>query len=160
MVILPTPSLVVPTDDEDFLHALESFIGAYKEQRRAEASAAVPLNLFADRNLGSLEVAVKYLKENRSLSYKQIALLLNRDQRTIWTTYRHATRKRKEPFMPRDDGHAIPCAVLSDRSQGPLEAVVRYLKDDLGLSFKQIAACLQRHYNTIWLTYKNGKHHG
>jgi hypothetical protein len=56
----------------------------------------VPLNIFEDRRLSSLEALVEYLKEKRHLTLHQIAVMLNRDDRTIWTTYNRAKQKRKK----------------------------------------------------------------
>jgi hypothetical protein len=54
----------------------------------------VPLDLFSQREVGLLESLVEYLKEERNMTYHEIALLLNRDDRTIWTTYKQVKRKR------------------------------------------------------------------
>jgi hypothetical protein len=56
----------------------------------------IPLDIFADRRLSSLEVIVEYLKEKRHLTFHKIAVMLNRDDRTIWTTYNRAKNKRKK----------------------------------------------------------------
>jgi len=37
---------------------------------------------------------VEYLKEHEALSFHQIAALTNRDDRTIWTVYSRAKKKR------------------------------------------------------------------
>ncbi len=55
----------------------------------------IPISIFTDRSLASLEVVVEYLKEVKNLSYHQIAVLLNRNDRTIWTCYNRAKAKRK-----------------------------------------------------------------
>ena len=56
----------------------------------------LPSSIFKDRTLSVLEVMVEYLKEKLNLSYHEIALLLNRDDRTIWTVYQRAKKKRKK----------------------------------------------------------------
>ncbi len=53
----------------------------------------IPTSVFQNRSLGSLEAVVVYLRETRGLNYAQIARLLNRDDRTIWTTYCRAAHK-------------------------------------------------------------------
>ncbi len=55
----------------------------------------LPVDLFADRTLSVLEVMVRWLKEEQNLSYHEIALLLNRNDRTIWTVYSRVTKKMK-----------------------------------------------------------------
>jgi predicted transcriptional regulator len=55
----------------------------------------IPSFVFKDRSLSVLEVMVEYLKDNKKLKFKDIASILNRDERTIWTVYRRAKLKRK-----------------------------------------------------------------
>lgn len=53
----------------------------------------IPTFIFRDRDLAALESVVVYLKDSHGLTYAQIAKLLNRDDRTIWTTYNRAKKK-------------------------------------------------------------------
>ena len=53
----------------------------------------IPLSIFKERRLSALESVVKFLKENYNLRYHQIAKLLNRDDRTIWTVYNKSIKK-------------------------------------------------------------------
>ncbi|MDD9952762.1 MAG: sigma-70 region 4 domain-containing protein [Candidatus Woesearchaeota archaeon] len=53
----------------------------------------IPSFIFRDRSLAALEAIVVYLKDSQGLTYAQIARLLNRDDRTIWTTYTRAKKK-------------------------------------------------------------------
>jgi hypothetical protein len=55
----------------------------------------IPSFVFRDRSVAVLECMVEYMKDNRSLTFHEIAVLLNRDDRTIWTVYRRAKLKRK-----------------------------------------------------------------
>lgn len=57
----------------------------------------IPLSIFTNRKLSALEVLVSYLKEEFSLTYHEIALLLKRDDRTIWTVYQRARKKNVKP---------------------------------------------------------------
>ena len=57
----------------------------------------VPLSIFREKDLSILENLVSYLKLNLRLSFHQIAVLLQRDDRTIWTVYKRALKKRVEP---------------------------------------------------------------
>jgi len=47
----------------------------------------------------------------------------------------------------------IPISIFKDNS--PLESLVKYLKDNLGLSLTEIASLLNRDQRTIWITYNN-----
>ena len=55
----------------------------------------IPTSILYDRTLSVLEALTEYLKESKNLTYHEIALLLNRDDRTIWTCYNRAQKKRK-----------------------------------------------------------------
>jgi hypothetical protein len=55
----------------------------------------VPAALFRDRSLAVMEVLVEYLHDDQKLAYHEIAKLLNRDDRTIWTVYHRAKQKRR-----------------------------------------------------------------
>jgi hypothetical protein len=55
----------------------------------------IPLRVFRDRNVAVLESITEYLKDERKMSFHEIAVLLNRDDRTIWTCYNRVKKKRK-----------------------------------------------------------------
>jgi hypothetical protein len=55
----------------------------------------IPTLILRDRGISVLEAIVEYLKDEKKLSYHEIAVLLNRDDRTIWTCYKRAKSKRK-----------------------------------------------------------------
>jgi len=54
-----------------------------------------PTYIFKDRKGAVLEIIVEYLKDVKQLNFHEIALLLNRDERTIWTAYSRVKKKRK-----------------------------------------------------------------
>lgn len=56
----------------------------------------IPSSIFKDRKLKVLEILVEWLKDEKNLSYHEIAVLLNRNDRTIWTVYNRAKKKRKK----------------------------------------------------------------
>jgi hypothetical protein len=56
----------------------------------------IPAEIFQDRNVAVLERLSEYLKDKFGLTYHEIAVLLNRDDRTIWTCYNRAKKKRKD----------------------------------------------------------------
>ncbi len=55
----------------------------------------VPSSALRNRSLSFLESLIEYLKENFNLKYCEIAPLLSRNQRTIWTVYQRARKKRR-----------------------------------------------------------------
>jgi hypothetical protein len=50
----------------------------------------------------------------------------------------------------------IPISLFLNAA-GPLECLVKYLKDELGLSIKDISFKLNRNIQTIWTTYRNSR---
>lgn len=55
----------------------------------------IPSFVFKDRTLSVLEVMVEYLRDNKKMRFREIAQIINRDDRTVWTVYRRAKLKRK-----------------------------------------------------------------
>jgi hypothetical protein len=55
----------------------------------------IPVSVLANRSVATLEAVVAYLKEKCNLSYHEIAVLLHRDDRTIWTCYHRVQKKRR-----------------------------------------------------------------
>jgi len=53
----------------------------------------VPVSIFQDSKLSPTEALVYYLKEQRQLPFSEIAKLLHRNDRTVWTTYSRAKKK-------------------------------------------------------------------
>jgi len=67
--------------------------GTIKEERE-DRVVTIPSNIFKDRNLAPLESISEYLKDKQGMSFHEIAVLLNRDDRTIWTCYTRAKKKQ------------------------------------------------------------------
>lgn len=54
----------------------------------------IPISIFSKRQYSILELVVAYLKENYELENHQIAKLLKRDNRTVWTVYSRFKKKK------------------------------------------------------------------
>jgi predicted transcriptional regulator len=65
-----------------------------KSNSEKRETLTLPLKVLQDRDVAILESIVEYLKEEKKLKYSEIAKLLNRDQRTIWTVYNRVKKKR------------------------------------------------------------------
>jgi hypothetical protein len=139
------------SNNQELLTVLESFVETYKNPE-----PSICLSCFSEKKLGILEVLVKYLKENLFLKYHEIAVLLHRDDRTIWATYQKAKQKCNEKFASKKDVVPITISIFSDRRLGPLEVLVLFLKEQLDFGFNQISKALNRDYHTIWLSYQHG----
>ncbi|MDA1196388.1 MAG: sigma factor-like helix-turn-helix DNA-binding protein [Nanoarchaeota archaeon] len=55
---------------------------------------SVPVSAFRPE-LGMQEAVCLYLKDEQGLSFKEIAAVLHRDYKTVWTAYSKATKKVK-----------------------------------------------------------------
>jgi len=123
------------------------------EEEREEIVA--PVSIFNVKLMGPSEALVKYLKEMRGMKLSQIANLLNRDDRTIWLTYNHASLK-KEKLIIKKAGEVAPVSIFSDRKLSILESLVKYLQG-LGMSNLQIAELTgkdQRNIGTLKVRIK------
>lgn len=54
----------------------------------------IPSSIFLDRDVCILEAVIEYLKDKVGMTYHEIAVLLERDDRTIWTSYSRVKKKR------------------------------------------------------------------
>ncbi len=52
---------------------------------------------------------------------------------------------------------SIPLKIFTDRKLGPLEAIIKYLKENQKMRFSEIAKLLNRNQRTIWASYHNAK---
>ena len=118
----------------------------------------VPISVFKNEHLGSLETIVKYLRENLLLSFKQIASLTNRNEIALAVSYRNAKKKLEAKFVVDEiSPYHIPVSILQDRDTSVLENIVSYLKDTFGLAYHKIALLLNRDDRTIWTVYQRAK---
>jgi len=116
----------------------------------------IPLSIFSTGKLSTLEIIVKYFKEHLKKRYHEIALILNRNDRTIWSTYHNSIKKFKGPLHVKGPDF-VPVSIFSSRKKSVLESLVIYLKDDLGYSYTKISGLLKKDYQTIYTSYRRGK---
>jgi hypothetical protein len=117
----------------------------------------IPLTAFFNEKLSSLEIIVKYIKENLGKTYHETAVLLNRDDRTIWSTYNNSTKKYKAALAIKPSTVFIPFSIFASRSHSILESLVIYLKDNLGFSFNKISEITVKDYQTIYTTCRRAR---
>ena len=124
----------------------------------AKEEVKVPISVFNNEYLSSLENIVKYLRENLLLSFRQIAELTNRNEIALAVTYRNAKKKMPAKFVVTEiSPYSIPVAILQDRNISVLENIAAYLKDTFGLAYHKIAVLLNRDDRTIWTVYQRAK---
>ena len=113
----------------------------------------LPVSIFTTPELSALEVICRYLKDEKGLRYSEIALLLNRDQRTIWVTYHNSLKKRGARLELSPAKYEIPLTIFQDRSHSVLESIVHHLKDTYNLRYSEIAVLINRDERNIWQLY-------
>ncbi|MBN1544654.1 hypothetical protein JW898_04280 [Candidatus Woesearchaeota archaeon] len=125
--------------------SLQELISIYAEVIPEEA---VPVSIFS-HDLSPSESLCRFLKENRNLTFHDIAALLNRDDRSIWTSYTRAAKKSRQQFTTSDDDLMIPLSIFQDRSMSILEHVVDHLKTEHKLSNSGIARLISKNPSSI-----------
>ena len=119
-----------------------------------EKEILIPVTIF-NKRLGGLEAVTRYLKENLNMSYHEIAELLKRDDRTIWTAYNKAREKQKESLKIREAQIHLPISIFKDRNLTVLEATIIYLRDKK-MKYSEIAKSLERDVRNIQTIYSRG----
>lgn len=112
-------------------------------------SLAIPLSIFSSE-ISPLRALVKFLHENRLKNFSEIANILSRDPRTIWTEYEPV--KNLKQFSSRittTETVFIDSKILSNRSLSILEAITSELSLR-GYSKKDMAKLLNKSPKTIW----------
>ncbi|QQG38600.1 MAG: hypothetical protein HYS32_03260 [Candidatus Woesearchaeota archaeon] len=118
-----------------------------------EKPILIPISIFKNDELSSLELIVRYLKDELNLNYHKIAQLLNRDDRTIWHTYKNSLRKKKEKLTIELSRFSIPIPIFKNRKFSVLEIIVSHLKENYNLRYHKIASLLRKDQRTIWTVY-------
>lgn len=134
----------------------EEYIRKFEEIRGIKTRDLIPANIF-NKRLSPLETVAKFLKENLALSFKDAAVLLNRNQKTVWQAYKNGSKKFTAKFQEDYSKYNVPISSLKDRRYSILESVVSYLKENYALNYHQIAVMLNRDQRTIWTVYNRLK---
>jgi DNA-directed RNA polymerase specialized sigma24 family protein len=125
--------------------SMDELVSFYAE---AASEDSVPLSVFAG-GLTPSAALCSYLKRERCLSFHEIAVILNRDDRSVWTSCARAERRPVRRVDMKDDDILIPLAVFQDRSRSILEHVVSYLRETRGLSNSRIARLTNKNPSAI-----------
>ena len=67
----------------------------YSERFNLDSKYNLSINIFSNTGLSILENITFYLKNHYDLTFHKISVLLQRDDRTIWTVYNKAIKKLK-----------------------------------------------------------------
>lgn len=120
----------------------------------------IPIQVLFDRHVSCFEAVIEYLKEEKNLTYHQIAMLTNRNDRTIWTIYSRAKKKREgaaRVYELKKRLVKIPVDIFTDRKVSVLETISEYLKDERQMTYHEIAVLTNRNDRTIWTCYNRAK---
>lgn len=134
-----------------FVTELKRMHDVSEQEILGKKDISIPIGIFASE-LSSLEAIVKYMKENLKLRFSKIAKLLNRSNKTIWTTYQNAIKKMISPFGEVSASIMVPVSAISDRSFSTLESIVGFIKD-LGYTNHETALMINLDDRTIWTVY-------
>ena len=139
-----------------FINELKRLHEVTDEEVLGRKEVSVPVGVFGNDYLSSLEAIVKYLKEELKLKFSKIGKLLNRSNKTIWATYDKAAKKMPSSFGLISRNIMIPASALSNRSYSTLESVVGFIKD-LDYSNHEVGEMLHLDDRTIWTVYDRVK---
>ena len=142
--------------EKEYKLGLEEFKEIISRAKK-KVEIRIPVSIFDNEELSILEAVCKYLKEGLKLRFHQIALLLNRNDRTIWVTYNNSLKKRKEKLSLKKSEISIPISLLKNRKLTVFEIIALYLKDNYRLNYHQISVLLKRDERNIWTTYQRAR---
>lgn len=66
-----------------------------KIKLKIKSEILIPISIFSNRKFSILESITTHLKKEFNYTFHKIAVLLNRDDRTIWTCYSRAKKKNE-----------------------------------------------------------------
>lgn len=139
-----------------FLDELKRIHEISGQEILSKKEICVPVGIFSNDSLGSLEATVKYLKEGLKLKFSKIAKLLNRSNKTIWATYHKALSKMPASFGDVSREILIPVSAIANRSYSTLESIVGFIKD-IDYSNHEVAEMLHLDDRTIWTVWDRVK---
>jgi hypothetical protein len=85
---------ILKRDERNIWHIYDNAKKKYAKRFSVEEGEYwIPLTIFAETKLSALEALVAHLKEEYVLSYHEIALIVKRDDRTVWTVYQRSRKK-------------------------------------------------------------------
>ncbi|MDD5086628.1 MAG: hypothetical protein PHV16_02655 [Candidatus Nanoarchaeia archaeon] len=126
------------------------------EKKEKHEDILIPTCVFNEK-LSILESVVKYLKEDINLKYCDIAKLLHRNDRTVWSTYSNSKKKFSGHFKIKKCEYSIPVLIFGKENYSVFELIVCYLKDELHLRYSEIGFLMHRDQRTIWTIYNRKK---
>jgi len=125
-------------------------VNKIREKIKEDRDLSVDISIFSNRRLSILESIIKYLKE-KGFRNIEIARLLNKDQRNISTLYLRVQKKLKRKLIEKKEIE-VPVKIFRYGGSGVL---YKYLRENIGLGFNEIARLTNRGDSTVWMNYRN-----
>ncbi|NTV24047.1 MAG: hypothetical protein HGA85_06795, partial [Nanoarchaeota archaeon] len=110
---------------------------------------SIPVSLFSS-GAPPLECLVYFLREEKKMPVAEIALRLNRNLQTIWTTYRNSKAKK---ILPGNSKINVPLSIFAKDDKSILESLVHYLKISHRLKLADISRLISRDIRVIYTHY-------
>ena len=132
--------------------SFDEILNILKKREVDRKTKTLPTSIFNNKSLSALETVTKYLKEELNLGYKEIAILLSRNYDPIRITYRNSRKKLPEKLDSSSEQN-IPIEIFRNKMLSVLENLTTYLKDEMNLTYHEIAVLLKRDDRTIWTVY-------
>lgn len=126
-----------------------------KYQYTKNKDVSIPLEIFS-KKLGALEALTKYMKENLEMRYSEIGRLLDRDERTVWSSYNKAKGKLGVSFVIESEMY-MPLSEFDGSGLTVLEKVVVYLKDNMNKKYSETSEIIGRDQRNIRAVYIKAK---
>ena len=124
-----------------------------RREREESESIEIPIDIFKEEKVGASEALTKFLKENLGMKFSEIATVLNRDQGTVWVTYRNSAEKMKGKIVVRKSTAVyVSVSIFADRRLSVLESLVNYLREQ-GLKNVEIATLLEKDPRNVYTLY-------
>jgi len=125
-----------------FATAFLAFIGKKRKKKKVED----------DKLLEAFNLITDELKEEYSLNKKEIIQVIIEKLKTKYKV----TKKEILEIIREDQEINIPITIFS-KELGGLETITKYMKENLNMSYSEIAEELNRDERTIWTAYKKAK---
>ena len=111
---------------------------------------SIPVKILQFKKISSLEAITKFLRDNKKLPYNTISQLLNRQPKSLASTYNIACKKMPESFSTDidEDKSRIPFTAFS-KNLSILEAICNYLHTQ-NHTYADISRMLNLDPRTVW----------
>ncbi len=67
-----------------------------EDKNNLQNNIFIPINLFKNRNLSIMEIVISHLHKEKGLKFSEISRMINKDPRTVWTTWNRSEIKNAQ----------------------------------------------------------------